>query len=132
MFCFKLSELLVCSKLCYTCADSLGPWKVFFWLGAESSKDETGTAALKAIELDEVMGGSCPHSREVQGHESEAFQELFVDYGGIQYLDGGVDSAFVKVERDVYPTRLLHCKGNFIQFETISSSYLVKERRMFV
>ena len=30
---------------------------------------------------------------------------------GVEYCDGGVDSAFKKVERDVYETRLLHVKG---------------------
>ncbi len=31
--------------------------------------------------------------------------------GGIEYLPGGVESGFQKVERDVYPTRLLQLKG---------------------
>ena len=29
---------------------------------------------------------------------------------GVQYMEGGVDSAFTKVDRDAYTTRLLHVK----------------------
>jgi hypothetical protein len=32
--------------------------------------------------------------------------------GGIQYLPGGVNSGFNHVVRDVFPTRLLHLKGD--------------------
>jgi hypothetical protein len=32
--------------------------------------------------------------------------------GGIQYLPGGVASGFNHVVRDVFPTRLLHLKGD--------------------
>jgi len=48
--------------------------------------------------------------REVQGHESPVFLSYFKDRGLI-YLPGGVSSGFHHVERDVYPTRLLHLKG---------------------
>lgn len=47
--------------------------------------------------------------REVQGSESNEFLQLFKN--GVQYADGGVDSAFTKVDRDAYTTRLLHVKG---------------------
>lgn len=30
---------------------------IYFWIGSESSQDSAGTAALKSVELDEVMGG---------------------------------------------------------------------------
>lgn len=39
------------------------------------------------------------------------FLAAFKPYGGIQYLEGGVDSAFNKVEPDKYEPRLLHLKG---------------------
>ena len=65
----------------------------------------------KTVELDEqVLGGGPAQFREVQDHESELFLSYFTD-GGVEYLAGGVDSAFNHVERDTYKTRLLHVKG---------------------
>lgn len=50
--------------------------------------------------------------REVQGNESDKFLALFKNYGGIEYLPGGVESGFTHVDKDnLYPTRLLHIKG---------------------
>ena len=70
-----------------------------------------GIAAYKTVELDEqVLGGGPAQFREVQDHESELFLSYFTD-GGVEYLAGGVDSAFNHVERDTYKTRLLHVKG---------------------
>lgn len=40
-------------------------WHIHFWLGAESTKDEIGTAALKTIELDDSFGGAAIQHREV-------------------------------------------------------------------
>lgn len=80
-----------------------------FWLGTETSQDEMGVAAYKTVELDDSLGGGPVQHREVQNHESQLFLSYFK--GGIQYIAGGVDSGFTKVERDVYDTRLLHCKG---------------------
>ena len=48
--------------------------------------------------------------REVQGHESPLFLSYFKDKG-LTYLPGGVASGFRQVQKDVYPTRLLHLKG---------------------
>jgi hypothetical protein len=86
-------------------------WAIHFWLGAESSQDEQGIAAYKTIELDDSLGGGPVQYREVQGSESPLFLSYFKHTGGIEYLPGGVDSGFRKVERDVYETRLLHLKG---------------------
>lgn len=71
---------------------------VYFWLGAESTTDEKGAAAIKAIECDDRFGGHATQHREVQHHESDAFVQLFDEFGGIRYKDGGVDSGFHKVE----------------------------------
>jgi advillin len=84
-------------------------WDIHFWLGATSSQDEMGVAAYKTVELDDSLGGGPVQYREVQEHESAQFLRLFK--GGVQYMDGGIDSGFRKVERDVYETRLLHVKG---------------------
>ena len=84
-------------------------WDIHFWLGSESSQDEIGIAAYKTVELDESLGGGPVQYRECQGHESGQFMAMFK--GGIEYLEGGVASGFVKVDRDAYDTRLLHLKG---------------------
>ena len=86
-------------------------WAIHFWLGAESSNDESGVAAYKTVELDDALGGGPVQYRELQGSESQLFLSYFRKSGGIEYLPGGVDSGFTKVERDVYETRLLHLKG---------------------
>ena len=82
---------------------------VHFWIGSESSRDEAGAAALLTVELDQFLGDLPTQFRETQGSESNEFLQLFKN--GVQYLDGGVDSAFNKVDRDAYTTRLLHVKG---------------------
>jgi len=84
-------------------------WDLHFWLGTETSQDEMGVAAYKTVELDDSLGGGPVQYREVQNSESEKFLSYWT--AGIEYVAGGVDSGFTKVERDVYETRLLHCKG---------------------
>jgi advillin len=61
--------------------------------------------------LDEGLGGGPVQYREVQEHESPSFVALFKNRGGLEYLPGGVDSGFRKVDRDAYVTRLLMVKG---------------------
>jgi hypothetical protein len=86
-------------------------WAIHFWLGAETSQDEAGVAAYKTIELDDSLGGGPVQYREVQDNESQLFLSYFKSNGGVEYLPGGVESGFRKVERDVFPDRLLHVKG---------------------
>ena len=86
-------------------------WAIHFWIGSKSSVDESGTVSYKAAELDELLGGSPVQYRECEGAESSLFLSYFKDSGGIEYLNGGVDSGFNHVVRDQYTTRLLHLKG---------------------
>ena len=86
-------------------------WDIHFWLGKNTSQDEAGVAAYKTVELDDLLGGAPIQHREVEGHESQQFLNLFKQYGGIKYLEGGVESGFKKVNRDEYEKRLLHVKG---------------------
>ena len=87
--------------------DKLGH-DVFFWLGAETSQDEAGTAAYKTVELDEFLHGAASQHRETQETPSDEFLELFPR---ITIRRGGVASGFRHVEEepdagDVAPTLL--------------------------
>jgi hypothetical protein len=70
---------------------------VYFWIGSESTQDEYGTAALKAVQLSDRFNGEPTHHREVQYHESDGFHKLFAEHGGVRYMSGGVDSGFKSV-----------------------------------
>jgi advillin len=103
---------------------------IHFWIGEECSQDESGIAAYKSVELDAALGGSATHYRECQGNESSAMQSAFREVGGLMYLPGGVESGFVKVERDSWPTRLLHVKGKRnvrVTEEAVSSASLTQD-----
>lgn len=99
-------------------------WNLHFWLGKDCSQDEQGAAAYRTVELDDQLGGGPIQYREVQGSESALFSSYFKS--GIQYLDGGIESAFNHVNPDAYVPRLLQCKGKrdvrVMQVEFKSSS----------
>jgi len=84
-------------------------YNVHFWLGAECSQDEQGTAAYKTVELDDLLGDLPVQYREVQGHESKEFLDMFG--GQIIVMKGGIDSGFNHVKPHEYKPRLLHMKG---------------------
>ena len=88
-------------------------YSIHFWLGKESSQDETGVAAYKTVELSDALPQKAPQYREVQGAESDLFMSYFKT-SGVEYLPGGVDSGFNHVVKDVWTTRLLLCKGDRI------------------
>ena len=82
-------------------------WDIYFWLGADTSKDESGVAAHKTVELDELLGGGPVQHRECQDHESEQFLQCFKTF---EVRKGAIESGFVKVEKENI-CRLLHLKG---------------------
>lgn len=71
-------------------------YDIYFWIGSESSQDEYGVAAYKAVELDDLLGDAPIQHREVQHFESEQFMKCFPE--SIKYLDGGIDSGFRNIE----------------------------------
>eukprot|EP01083_Nonionella_stella_P183261 661750_1 len=83
-------------------------YDAFFWLGAETTQDEAGTAAYKTVELDELLGDEPVQYREIQGNETKAFLDLFPK---VTILSGGVDSGFRRVKPKQYKPRLLHVCG---------------------
>jgi len=83
-------------------------YNVHFWLGADCTQDEYGTAAYKTVELDDFFGGAPVQYREVQGNESAEFLGLFKT---IHLLKGGIESGFKHVKPEEYKPRLLHIKG---------------------
>jgi len=83
-------------------------YNVYFWLGAETTQDEAGTAAYKTVELDDLLGDAPVQYREVQGNESRKFLALFKC---LEVLPGGVDTGFNKVEIENFKPYLLQCTG---------------------
>ncbi|XP_075102543.1 villin-3 [Nicotiana tabacum] len=84
-------------------------YDIHFWLGKDTSQDEAGTAAIKTVELDAVLGGRAVQHREIQGHESDKFLSYFKPC--IIPLEGGIASGFKKPEEEEFETRLYICKG---------------------
>lgn len=67
--------------------------RIHYWIGSQSSQDEQGVVAVKAIELDDLLGGSPTQFREVQGAESPIFLKYFSPKG-IRVQEGGAASGF--------------------------------------
>ncbi|XP_028145378.1 actin depolymerising venom protein gelsolin 1 [Diabrotica virgifera virgifera] len=82
-----------------------------FWLGAETSQDEQGSAAIYTVQLDEHLNGEPVQHRETQNHESQLFLSYFKS-GGIRYLPGGVSSGFHHVDPNAFEKRLFQVKGS--------------------
>ncbi|XP_059295946.1 villin-2-like [Lycium ferocissimum] len=84
-------------------------YDIHFWLGKDTSQDEAGSAAIKSVELDAILGGRAVQHREIQGHESDKFLSYFKPC--IIPLEGGISSGFKKPEEEEFETRLYVCKG---------------------
>ena len=104
---FYDGDSYICLKTIQKPGSSSFSWDIYFWLGTDTSKDESGVAAYKTVELDELLGGGPVQHREVQGHESEQFLQCFKTF---EVRKGGIESGFVKVEKENI-CRLLHLKG---------------------
>ncbi|XP_057767306.1 villin-4-like [Salvia miltiorrhiza] len=85
---------------------------IHYWLGKNTSQDESGTAAIKTIELDAALGGRAVQYREVQGHETEKFLSYFKPC--IIPQEGGVAPGFKHAEAEEHQTRLFVCKGKHV------------------
>ena len=69
----------------------------------------------------------------MQGNESDEFLSVFKDMGGVEYLDGGIESGFAHVERDTWPVRLLHVKGKYsVRVKEVCEYGICLELRIFL
>lgn len=84
-------------------------YDIYFWIGAESTQDEYGTAAYKTVELDAKLNDAAIQHREVQEHESKGFKKLFDN--SLEYLEGGVETGFNHWEPHETPPELYRVKG---------------------
>ncbi|XP_062340321.1 gelsolin a isoform X1 [Osmerus eperlanus] len=85
-------------------------YDLHFWLGDFCSQDESGSAAIFTVQMDDYLGGKPIQYREVQGHESKPFLGYFKS--GIKYMKGGVASGFKHVvTNEVIMQRVLQVKG---------------------
>ncbi|KAM4687602.1 scinderin [Discoglossus pictus] len=85
-------------------------YDLHFWLGKECSQDESTSAAIFTVQMDDYLGGKPVQYRELQGYESSVFVGYFK--GGLKYKAGGVASGFQHVvTNDLAAERLLHIKG---------------------
>ncbi|XP_053328752.1 gelsolin isoform X2 [Spea bombifrons] len=85
-------------------------YDLHYWLGDECTQDESGSAAIFTVQMDDHLGGDPIQNREVQGFESSVFLGYFKS--GIKYKAGGVASGFTHVvPNDVNIKRLLQVKG---------------------
>uniref|UniRef100_A0A0P4WDJ1 HP domain-containing protein n=1 Tax=Scylla olivacea TaxID=85551 RepID=A0A0P4WDJ1_SCYOL len=65
---------------------------LYYWIGSHASQDEAGTAAAKAVELDDRLEGRAVQVRVVQGKEPPHFMAVFG--GKMVIFEGGYASSF--------------------------------------
>nr|XP_043638185.1 villin-2-like [Erigeron canadensis] len=84
-------------------------YDIHFWLGKDTGQDEAGTAAMKAVELDAVLGSRAIQYREIQCHESSRFLSYFKPC--MMPLEGGFSSGFKTSADETFETLLYTCEG---------------------
>ncbi|KAK9065757.1 hypothetical protein SSX86_015158 [Deinandra increscens subsp. villosa] len=84
-------------------------YDIHYWLGKDTSQDEAGTAAMKAVELDAVLGSRAVQYRELQSYESNRFLSYFKPC--LMPLEGGFSSGLTTPEEENFETRLYTCEG---------------------
>ncbi|KAL7391201.1 hypothetical protein ABVT39_005954 [Epinephelus coioides] len=88
-------------------------YDLHYWQGSLCSQDESASAAIFAVQMDDFLQGAPIQYREVQDHESNTFTGYFKK--GIKYMKGGAASGFKHViTNEVEVQRLLHVKGRCI------------------
>lgn len=81
-----------------------------YWIGKTADAEAQDAAGTFIQQLQEVLGDTTVHHREVQGHESDCFHSYF--HGRVIYRKGGLASALKHVETNMYNIqRLLHIQG---------------------
>ncbi|XP_076459469.1 advillin-like isoform X2 [Babylonia areolata] len=71
---------------------------IYYWLGGKSTSDEKGTAALKAVEMDDKLGGAAVQVRVVQYKEPPHFMAMF---GGKMIVFQGGKAGWTAGEQSV-------------------------------
>ena len=63
-------------------------WRIWYWLGAETTLDKQASAAIHAVNLRNMLGATCRTVRVEMAEEPDDFIELFQEFGGISLLKG--------------------------------------------
>ena len=75
---------------------------------APGFKDEYAVAAIKVVQLDDLLGGKAVIHHQTQGHESRLFMSAFG--GQVSYHSGGIDSGFRHAAPETYEPRLFQVR----------------------
>ncbi|XP_067686683.1 advillin-like isoform X1 [Haliotis asinina] len=73
---------------------------IYYWQGSKSTADERGTSALKAVEMDDAVGGAATQIRVVQNKEPPHFMAMF---GGKMVIFSGGKAGWQKGDKDMGP-----------------------------